>query len=263
MLPSAHLCAFLHIRLLLCFWGSFGVVQELEPLFSNIRCCGGQDWTRSEEDAPSPWENTISGSKKHGWGREVPAPQASDGAALEEVPHSDGVKAIRKFSDWLEVWQVIAPAVTNQHMLTCSFVPQTAQAAAWADRSHGALHAAWLPLAQRQLKNPNPSASWCYKTTCVSYPCLGKKLIPGPGTFCGREVRDLGGAAISYIRATSDLPLHPTGEKGLATSNCLPKYFECRQKSWWKSYIQFKTTLAVHQYLCLPYKLPHPSFKIY
>ena len=60
---------------------------------------------------------------------------------------------------------------------------------------------------------------------------LWKKLIPGLGTFCGREVRDLDGAAISYIRATSDLPLHPTGERGLATSNCLHGYFECRQKS--------------------------------
>lgn len=30
--------------------------------------------------------------------------------------------------------------------------------------------------------------------------------------------RDLGGAAASYIRATSDLPLHPTGKRGLATS---------------------------------------------
>lgn len=129
VLPSAHLCAFLHIRLLLCFWGSSGVVQELEPLVSNIRCCGGQDWTRSE-DVPSAWENTISKSKKHGWGREVPAPQASDGAALEEVLHSDRVKAIRKISDWLEVWQVIAPAVTNRHMLTCSFLPQTAQTTA-------------------------------------------------------------------------------------------------------------------------------------
>lgn len=30
--------------------------------------------------------------------------------------------------------------------------------------------------------------------------------------------RDLGGAAVSCIRATSDLPLHPTGKRGLATS---------------------------------------------
>lgn len=172
----------------------------------------------------------------------------------EEVLHGDREKAIREITDWPDIWQVISQGRDESaRVLTCGFLPKTTQAAAWAAHSQGALHAAWPPLAKRQFKNTNPSDSWCYKTTHVFKPYLCKKLIPRLRTFCVREVRDLGGAPTSYITATSDLSPHPTGER--AGNNSFHRCCEHTQNSLWKSYTQFKTTLAFYQHLYLPYKL--------
>ena len=54
---------------------------------------------------------------------------------VEEVQYSDREKPIRETTDWQDVWKVIFQAVMNQHVPTCSFLPQTAQAAAWADHN--------------------------------------------------------------------------------------------------------------------------------
>lgn len=244
--------------LLLCFWGSFGLVQKgLQHLTSNTRCCREQDWTRSEEDPPHQ-ENSISRSKKRAEGEKVHRLRLE---VVEEVLHS-GRESHWK-DHWLTGWLAsnLLGYDKSEHVLTFGFLPQTSQVTGWADYSQGPLHAAWLPLAERQQTKSKCPLVLQDHPYHLALPTEGDDFRPWD--ICSREVRGLGGAATSCIRTTSELLLNPTGERGLTTSNCLHTYPECRHKSRWKSNIQFKATFAVYQSLCLPHKLLPSSFKIY